>query len=303
MSYFEFEHPFALLLLTLIICIYRCPVSIKQLTFPHTNLFRVSTNFINKERFFYSIILALLITALAFPISYEQKSSTTRKGRDLVFVLDTSGSMSESGFEAQNPQKKKFELIKELLKEFISQRYDDNVGITIFGSYAYSAVPLTYDMKSIEFLLDFFDVGIAGDSTAIGDGIANGIKLLEKGDAKKKVLILITDGIQNSGAISPKEATKKAQKMGIKIYTIGIGKKTDFDEKLLKLISQNTDGKMFKAKNAKILKSIYDELNLLESSKIHSSYYLNKLQLFIYPLSLAGFLMLLLILKSKGKSR
>jgi len=269
--------------------------------FPHIKLFKVSTNFINKERFLYSLILASLITTLASPIFYEQKTSSKRKGRDLVFVLDTSGSMAESGFDKENPQKKKFELIKELLKEFISKRYDDNVGITIFGSYAYSAVPLTYDMNSVKFLLDFFDVGIAGDSTAIGEGIASATRLLEKGEAKKKVIILITDGYQNSGSISVKEATQIAKKLGIKIYTIGIGKKTDFDEKLLNLVAQESGAKMFEAKDAKMLKNIYDELDSLQSSKIRSQHYLNKHSLFIYPLSLAGILMLFLILKGRGR--
>jgi len=94
-----------------------------------------------------------------------------------------------------------------------------NVGVSIFGSYAFSAVPLTYDMKSIAFLLDFFDVGIAGDSTAIGEGIANATRVLEKGEAKKKVIILITDGFQNSGEISVKEAVEIAVKKGIIIYS------------------------------------------------------------------------------------
>jgi len=209
--------------------------------------------------------------------------------------------MAQSGFDDKNPQKKKLYLIKELLKEFISKRYDDNVGITLFGSYAYSAVPLTYDMKSIGFLLDFFDVGIAGDSTAIGEGIANAIRLLEKGQAKKKVIILITDGYQNSGAVSVEMATLKAKKLGIKIYTIGIGSKTDFDETLLNLIAKKTHAKMFEAKNLTTLQAVYEELNSLESSKIRSENYLNKQPLSIYLLLLAGFLLLFFILKDRGK--
>lgn len=299
---FEFEFPYFFILLVLIICIYKCPKSIQELIFPHTHLFNKKTSLIQKDKLLYSLILTLLVTALASPISYDQKTSNERKGRDLVFALDTSGSMAESGFDKEKKQRKKFEILKSLLKEFINTRYDDNVGITIFGSYAYSAVPLTYDMASINFLLDFFEVGIAGDSTAIGEGIASATRLLKKGNAKNKVIILVTDGYQNSGSISIKEATLKAKALGIKIYPIGIGKSGSFDEKLLKIIAEKTKAKMFSAVDAAALKEIYSELNTLEPSKIHSQHYLNKQELYIYPLSLATLLLFFLILKYKEEN-
>ena len=299
MNFFEFAHPFAFILLLLIICIYKCPLSVKKIIFPHLHLFKTSTSWINKDRLFYSLILALLVTAFASPISYDQKSSDKRKGRDLVFALDTSGSMAESGFDKENSDKKKLEVIKEILKEFITKRYDDNIGVTIFGSYAYSGVPLTYDMKSINFLLDFFDVGIAGDSTAIGEGIANAITLLDKGHAKRKVIILLTDGIQNSGSISVKEAVSIAKEKGIIIYPIGIGNKGDFDSKLLNKIAEDSDGEAFSAKNAEKLNKIYKELDSLEPSQIRSQHYLNKQSLYVFPLALAGFFILYLLLKTR----
>ncbi len=297
--FFEFEYPYFFILLTLIICIYTCPKSIQEIIFPHTHLFSKKTSLIQKEKLFYSLIVALLVTALATPISYDEKTSSKRKGRDLVFALDTSGSMAESGFDKENEQRKKFEILKSLLKEFINSRYDDNVGVSIFGSYAYSAVPLTYDMKSINFLLDFFEVGIAGDSTAIGEGLASATRLLKKGNAKNKVIILITDGYQNSGATSIKEAALQAKELGIKIYSIGIGKKGSFDDKLLNLIAKQTQAKMFSAINAEALKNIYKELDTLEPSQIRSQHYLNKQELYIYPLTLATLLLLVLLLKYK----
>ena len=299
LNFFEFEYPYFFILLALIICIYKCPKSIQEIIFPHTHLFGKKTSLIQKEKFFYSLILVLLITALASPISYDEKSSSKRKGRDLVFALDTSGSMAESGFDKENEQRKKFEILKSLLKEFISSRYDDNVGVSIFGSYAYSAVPLTYDMNSINFLLDFFEVGIAGDSTAIGEGIASAIRLIKKGNAKSKVIILITDGYQNSGTISIKEASLQAKELGIKIYSIGLGKKENFDAKLLKLIAKQTDAKMFSAINSQALNNIYKELDTLEPSQIRSQHYLNKQTLYLHPLSLASLLLLFLLLKYK----
>jgi len=298
---FEFEYPYLFILLLLIICIYKCPLSIKEIIFPHINLFSPSTTWLNKERLLYSLILTLLVTALASPIAYDQKTSNKRKGRDLVFALDTSGSMAESNFYKENPQEAKFDILKELLKEFISKRQDDNVGISIFGSYAYTAVPLTYDMQSINFLLDFFEVGIAGDSTAIGEGIASAIRLLEKGEAKNKVIILITDGYQNSGSISIKEAALNAKNKGIKIYTVGIGKRKDFDYKLLTLVAADTNAKMFEAGDAEMLKDIYNELNSLEPSNIRSQHYLNKQELYIYPLTIASLLLILLLLRNRGR--
>lgn len=299
MNNFEFAHPIAFLLLLLIVCIYKCPLSAKKILFPHLKLFSTSRSWINKERLFYSLILTLLVTALASPISFDQKSSNKKKGRDLVFALDTSGSMDESGFDKENPQRKKFEILKEILKKFITQRYDDNVGVTIFGSYAFSAVPLTYDMKSISYLLNFFDVGIAGDSTAIGEGIANATRVLEKGQAKKKVIILVTDGFQNSGEISIKDAVELAKKQGIIIYSIGIGDKNSYDAKLLETIATDSQGKIFSAQNAEMLSAVYEQIDSLEPSNIRSQHYLNKQSLYIHPLSFAGFLLLYMLLRSR----
>jgi len=246
---------------------------------------------LNKEKLLYSIIFTLLVTTLASPISYDHKESDKRKGRDLVFALDTSGSMAESGFSTEEPKKRKFTLLKELLSSFVTHRYDDNVGVSLFGSFAYGAIPLSYDMQSVTFLLNFFDVGIAGESTAIGEGIASALKILKAGQAKEKVIILITDGYQNSGRISIKQAVETAKNMGVKIYPIGIGKKSDYDINLLSLIAKNTGAKLFTAENAEALGNVYKELNSLEPSNIRSEHYLNKTMLFFIPLALAALLM------------
>jgi len=215
----------------------------------------------------------------------------------LVFVLDTSGSMGESGYSTEKQNESKFAILKDIISNFIQKRYDDNVGVTLFGSFAFSSVPLTYDMQAVRFLMQFLEVGIAGENTAIGDGIATATTLLQHGDAKSKVLILITDGYQNSGSTSIKDAVAKAKKLHIKIYTIGIGKEKDFDALLLQKIAKDTDAKMFSAKNEQELVEVYKELDSLEPSPIHSQQYLNKQLLFFYPLALA--LLLLLFLLSK----
>ncbi|WP_457746033.1 vWA domain-containing protein [Sulfurimonas sp.] len=300
MNNFEFEYPFIFILLLLIICIYKCPVTIKQFIFPHTHLFPKFSSWIDKEKLLYSLIFALLVTALASPISYDAKISQNRKGRDVVFVLDTSGSMAETGYSKEQKDTSKFSLLQNTIRDFIHHRYDDNVGVVVFGTYAFGSVPLTYDMKSVAFLLDFLTVGIAGENTAIGDGIKSAIALLTKGSAKSKVIILVTDGYQNSGNVAIKDAVRDAKKQHIKIYTIGIGNKSDFDVALLKKIAKDTDAKMFSATNDKELASVYEELDSLEPSKIRSKHYFNKHMLFTYPLAFA--ILLLLYLLSKRKS-
>jgi len=248
----------------------------------------------------YSLIFSLLVTALASPIVYDQKSSHERKGRDLVFVLDASGSMGESGFDKEQKTELKLNILKSVIQEFIQKRFDDNVGVTVFGTFAYSSVPLTYDMSALSFLLEFLEVGIAGENTAIGDGLANATALLDKGDAKSKVIILVTDGFANSGSISVKQAVEEAKKKHIRIYTIGIGKKGSYDATLLSKISNETMAKMFEANSAEMLRDIYRDIDTLEPSKIRSEHYLNKEVLFMYPLDFAALLLLYLLVRRRA---
>ena len=300
MQHFEFEYPYVFVLLLLIICIYKCPLSIKTILFPHTHLFSKKTELFNKDKLLASIILALLVTALASPISYDAKSSQERKGRDLVFVLDTSGSMGESGYSSEDTQKAKFDILLSLMKKFVTKRFDDNVGVVVFGSYAFSPVPITYDMHSLNYMLDFLEVGMAGNSTAIGDGLARSLEMLERAKAKNRVIILITDGYQNSGATKIADAVELAKKLHVKIYTIGLGKKSDYDAKLLEKIAKDTKGASFGAKDAATLRDVYKELNTLEPSSIRSQNYLNKHMLYSYPLALAILLLLYLLAKRRS---
>ncbi len=193
--------------------------------------------------------------------------------------------------------KSKFQRVLELSKDFLKKRFDDNIGVVVFGSFAYIASPVTYDLKALNFILDYLDTSIAGNSTAIGEAIYQSIKALEKSNAKNKVIVLLTDGYHNSGQISPKEATKLAKEKNIKIYAIGIG--DEFDKELLQKIASKTKGKMFTAKNSEDLKNIFDELNTLEKSPIRSGNYINKKELFIFPLSIALFLILYYIIKNR----
>jgi len=242
----------------------------------------------------------MIVISLASPITYEQKSPNNRKGRDLVIALDSSGSMGESGFDNEKKDIRKFDTVVAILNDFIDKRYDDNIGIVLFGTFAFASAPLTYDTTALKYVLQFLDVGLAGENTAIGEGINQSLRVLQNGDASKKVVILLSDGFTNSGSISAKNAVIKAKKEKVKIYTIGLGKDGDFDEKLLKLIAKDSNGKFFKAKNASQLQEIYIEINSLEPSPIRSQHYLHKKILFFIPLFIAISLLIFMLLRRVG---
>jgi len=295
--HFEFQYPLYFLLLLPILCIYLCPLSAPKRYFVHINFFKKATHFINKEKLLFLTILILIITALAMPITYEQKSPNHRKGRDLIITLDTSGSMGESGYDKETKETRKFDAVLDILENFILHRYDDNLGVVVFGNFAFASAPLTYDRKSLSFVLRYLDVGIAGDNTAIGDGLMQAIKLLKNSQTQNKVIILLSDGYQNSGTFSPKDGVDLAKKNGIKIYTIGVGKESDYDVSLLQEIAQKSNGKFFKAKDAESMRDVYATIDTLEPSPIRSEHYLHKTLLFDIPLFLAIILLISILLK------
>ena len=237
-----------------------------------------------------------MVLALAKPFIYDAKSNHHKKGRDLILALDASGSMAQSGYDAKNRLKNKFQTNLELASDFIKERHDDNMGVVIFGTFAYTASPLTYDLESLSQLLNMTNIGIAGESTAIGDAIMQAIHTLSYGEAKNKAIILLTDGYHNAGEYSPKAAVQKAKKEGIKIYTIGIGKKSDYDVSLLETIAKESGAKSYSANSAKALKDIYTEINQLEPSAIRSENYLNQHLLILLPLGIVFVLLLLWVL-------
>lgn len=293
---FSFLYPYVLFLLLLLPCFVWCQEKLKRVYFP-------KEEWLPKQHFVWDnlllwimLIYILLLFALAMPYAYTAKVSSQKKGRDLVLVLDTSGSMGERGFNKKDTTQSKYEISVSLAKAFIEKRYDDNVGLVVFGSFAFTASPLTYDLKALNEMFELMsDVGIAGTSTAIGDALMQGIYTLKSGKANSKVLILLTDGIHNTGKASPREAVSLAKEKGIKIYTIGIGKKENYDVALLSQIAKDSTAKSFFCQNAEELQTVYGEIEKLEPSPIRSEHYLNKKLLFIYPLVLALLLLGLLL--------
>ncbi|WP_236579141.1 VWA domain-containing protein [Hydrogenimonas urashimensis] len=265
-------------------CFWRCPAGVMKLYFPKISYVRLSRFSFSKEPLLFAAVYALAVAALASPVTYDRLAASERHGRDLVLALDTSGSMAESGFDEAHPMRRKFDAIIDLVKGFLTTRHDDNIGLVLFGSFAFAASPVTYDLAALQMIVDTADVGIAGQSTAIGEGIDQALRALSFSHAKKKVIVLMTDGYQNAGSVSIKEAVAKAKKRGVKIYTIGIGKPGDYDAKLLERIAKETGGKSFSARNAEDLKAVFEEIESLEPSPIRSRTMINRRPLYQWPL-------------------
>ena len=293
---FSLEYPYTLLLLLLIPCFIWCRLKSNILYFSKPEWLPNRVSIWESSLLLIISISTLLIISLSSPYSYDNSTSSKKRGRDLVLALDTSGSMGERGFDRERRELNRYDISVALAKDFIKNRDNDNIGLVIFGSFAFTASPLTYDLKS---LIEIFDltsnIGIAGTNTAIGDAIMQGVTTLSKGIAKSKVLILLTDGKHNSGEVSPREAVREA--IGVKIYTIGIG--DDYDRELLSKIAKESGGRAFFAKDSSELKEIYKSIDRLEPSPIRDREYLNRRELFIYPLILATLLLALLIYREE----
>ena len=300
---FTFGSPYLLALLLLLPCFLWCKQYSKPYFFPKLSWVTRQSPLLSWEPWLKMGLFTLMVFALSKPFVYDAVSDQHKKGRDLILAIDASGSMAQSGFHAKDRMKTKYEITTELTKDFIAKRFDDNMGVVLFGTFAYTASPLTYDLESLSYLLEMTNVGLAGESTAIGDAIMQSIRTLSYGEAKNKAIILLTDGYHNAGKHSPKEAVKKAKALGIKIYTIGIGKKSDYDVSLLETIAKESNAKSYAASSAKALSKVYEEINALEPSAIRSENYLNQKLLILYPLALVFVLLLLWVLWSRRGER
>ena len=301
--HFDFGSPFALLLLLLIPCFFWCREQSRVYYFPKMEWIGKESPLLTLDPWMKVALYSLMVIALAEPFLYDQKDNHNKRGRDLILAIDASGSMAQSGFDSKDRFKTKYDAVLEIAGDFIEKRHDDNMGAVLFGTFAYSASPLTYDLEALSQLLKMTNVGIAGESTAIGDAITQSIRTLSFGKAKNKAIILLTDGYHNAGKTSPREAVKEAKKQKVKIYTIGIGKERDYDSALLQTIAKESGGKHFGAVSAEELKRVYSEIDKLEPSPIRSENFLNRRLLAGYPLGLAFALLLFWVLWQRKEQR
>jgi Ca-activated chloride channel homolog len=229
---------------------------------------------------------ALMIVGLARPQRAHSRTEVSANGIDIVLGLDVSGSMQALDFLVDNQRVNRIEVVKSVVSKFIDERSDDRIGLIAFAGAPYLVSPITLDHDWLQQNLERVTVGAGDDGTAIGSAIAAGVNRLRLTPAKSKVIILLTDGINNTGKISPLAAAEAAKAMGVKIYTIGVGvrgfapipvrdaagntrlmtMKVDVDEKTLQAVAQETGGKFYRATDTDSLQKIYEEINRFEKT-------------------------------------
>ena len=262
-----------------------------------------------------------LVTAIARPVNIGDPVALPTTGRDILLAVDISGSMEREDMIINGRQVNRLYAVKSVVSEFVNTREGDRLGLILFGERAYLQTPLTFDTKTLRDLLIEAQIGFAGNGTAIGDAIGLSVKKLKERPDSNRVLILLTDGSNTAGVLSPSEASDIAKKAKVKIYTIGIGdgrqrnqvlfgqtlvnQNNDLDERTLTAIADLTGGKYFRARDPRELRSIYDQLNKLEPIDQDEELLRPITSLFHWPLALfltCSLLIILIRLLSNKKS-
>ncbi len=251
------------------------------------------------------LTVVLFIIALARPQSFGSGENVYAEGIDIALVLDISGSMLAEDFKPN-----RLEAAKKITSDFIDERTNDRIGLVIFSREAFTQCPLTIDYVVLKNLLKDIKSGMLEDGTAIGNALANGVNRLKDSKAKSKVMILLTDGVNNAGEVDPVSAAEIARTFGIRIYTIGVGTigqapypfntpfgvqyqyvPVEIDEKILKTIAEQTGGKYYRATGNRKLEDIYKQIDSLEKTRVEVTSYRTKKELF-YPFVALGLLFL-----------
>lgn len=256
------------------------------------------------------LAVALLIIALARPRNVEvSKRTKTTRGIDIVMAIDVSASML-----AKDLKPNRLEALKTVATKFVNKRPNDRIGIVVYAGESFTQTPITSDKSIVKNTISKIKWGQIDDGTAIGMGLGSAVNRLKDSKAKSKVIILLTDGVNNTGFVDPKTATELAKELNIKVYTIGIGTNgtalfpaakdlngklifrnmpVEIDEKLLQFIANETEGKYFRATDNKKLESIYNEINKLERTDIEEFKYYNYQEKYRPLIILAGLLVML----------
>lgn len=253
-----------------------------------------------------TIALLLVIVALARPQRVVRLAASDRFGIDIVVALDASGSMAAEDFRPRN----RFTVAKDLIAEFIRRRTDDRIGIVTFGSRAATRVPITYDRRIAEAILDKAEIGEHGNGTAIGHALATSVNRLRTSKTRSRVIILVTDGVNNSGSIEPLVAAELAARSGIKVYTVGVGSegpvplpvkrqnpftgmvetvythiRGELDEKSLRSIAEMSGGEYFRATDARALSAVLGRIDALEKTRLTAPKREQIDELYVWPLA------------------
>ncbi|MBI2518910.1 MAG: VWA domain-containing protein [Bdellovibrio sp.] len=317
----RFAHPWFFLLLLFIIPLYlRGHTSGGRFRFSSLEIIkkiRTNSNFHPRQILLLLRILVLVffVLAMARPQQGKKFTEISSEGVDVMLVLDTSGSMHALDFEREGKRVNRLAIIKEVVAKFIDKRTNDRMGLVVFGDDAFTQCPLTLDHGILLELLSKVEIGMAGESTAIGSAMGVGINRMKDLKAKSKVMILLTDGRNNAGQLPPDKAAEVAKTFDIKIYTIGVGthgkapfltdtifgqryvyQDVDIDEDTLRTVATETNGKYYRATHTEELEQIYDEIDRLEKTEITSKTYTEYNELFGYFVLLGIFALLAEIL-------
>jgi Ca-activated chloride channel family protein len=257
--------------------------------------------------------VALLIIALARPQNFQSGENIYSEGIDIAMVLDISGSMLAEDFKPN-----RLDAAKKVIDDFVQARTSDRIGLVVFARDAFTQCPLTIDYSVLRNLLNEIKSGMIEDGTAIGNAIANGVNRLKDSKAKSKVMILLTDGVNNAGEVDPISAAQIAKTFNIRVYTIGVGTRgeapypvqtpfgiryqmvpVEIDENVLNEIAKTTDGEYFRATNNKKLEEIYETIDKLEKTKLEITSYSNAKELYYSWLG-GGIILLVLELGLSG---
>lgn len=277
----------------------------------------VSSNWKEKLKdvpiFLRAVALAFMIIALARPQTFSSGENIYAEGIDISLVLDISGSML-----AEDLRPNRLESAKNVIDKFIEGRVSDRIGLVVFSRYAFTQCPLTVDYNVLRNLLSEIKSGMIEDGTAIGNALANGTNRLKDSEAKSKIIILLTDGVNNAGEVDPLTAVEIAKNYGIRIYTIGVGTRgeapypvqtpfgiryqmvpVEIDEALLKNIAESTGGQYFRATDNRTLNEIYNKIDKLEKTKVEVTSYQSAAELYYGWLKIGLLLLLLELILSK----
>lgn len=260
----------------------------------------------------------LIVLALARPQHVGETVQVPVSGRDMLLVVDISPSMDERDMVLQGQGINRLQAVKRVLDDFISRREGDRLGLLLFGTEPYIQAPLTFDLETVRTLLFEAGIGMAGRATAIGDALGLAVKRLRERPQEQRVIILLTDGANTAGQLTPDKATEIASSIGARIYTIGIGAESkvergllgsrrvnpsrDLDEALLTRMAESTGGRYFRARSLPELEMIYESINQLEPIEQDGQFYRPVTDLFYWPAALAVFLWLALqLLRLTGR--
>ena len=259
------------------------------------------------------LTLALFIVALAQPRFAKSTTEIKASGVDIVVALDLSSSMMSEDFEVSSGRINRFDMARQVLSGFIDKRPNDRIGLVLFASQAFIGTPLTLDHDFLHENIDRLQLGLIRDGTAIGDGLGTAVNRLRDLKVKSKIVILMTDGVNNTGKLDPLLAAEAAAAVKVKVYTVGIGEQgsapmpvfmggqkvgyqnvpVDVDETTLQKIAAKTGGKYYRADNAEKFQQIYDEIDKLEKTEASVRKYTQFTELF--PWFAAGGLALLIL--------